>query len=439
MIPTTALLAVLGGVAALGFAYPLLDDPFLSWPLLFYFVLGLSLGDAARGYKPRQITVYRTVSGTLPVGVPCDVTLTLEGRTSAVQNVLVWDHHPATFECAAMPLSAKVREAASARMIYQALPTARGAHRFPAVELRIRSPIGLWWRKQIVECRTAVKVYPNFSLVTKYIHLGTDARNSYFGVRRLRRRGAGSEFQELRDYRAGDPIRQIDWRATARTRRLISREYQDEKDQRVVFLLDCGRRMRSAEPGGLSHFDESLNAILLLSYMALRQGDAVAIGTFGHDAETSARWMGPIKGPGRTNEVLNVLYDLEPSTVMPDYLTAVSDLILRHRKHALVVLVTNLRGEDAADLLPALRVLRRRHLVVLVSLREPALEGLADVQVNELPDALRVAGAAQIKAERESVMRNLVNEGALAIDVVPGALCAELLNTYLALKASRAL
>ena len=439
MIPSTALLAVMGAVAALGFIFSWFGDGLFSWPLLFYFVIGLSLGDAVLGFRPRPVSVTRQINGSLPVGVPCDVTLEFEGHTRVGQTLAVWDHHPPTFECEAMPLSVRAVAGESRTITYRLMPTVRGKHRFPVVELRIRSPLRLWWRKQNVSCETPVKVYPNFSPVAKYIHLSTDTRNSFFGVRRLRRRGAGSEFHELRDYRSGDPMRQIDWRATARVRRLISREYQEEKDQRVVFLLDCGRRMRSAEAGGLSHFDESLNAILLLSYIALRQGDGVAIGTFGHEATTPARWMGPIKGTGRTNEVLNTLYDLEPSTAMPDYVSAARDLMARHHKHALVVLVTNLRGEDVGDLLPALRLLRGRHLVLLASLKESALEFEADTVIGDLSDALRAAGAAQLSAEREALLRRLTMQGTLSLDVVPAALSVELLNTYLALKARQAI
>ena len=116
-------------------------------------------------------------------------------------------------------------------------------------------------------------------------------------------------------------MRQIDWKATSRIRKLISREYQDQRDQQVFFLIDCGRRM-TAKDGELSHFDHALNSVLLLAYVALRQGDAVGLMTFGG----APRYVAARKGAGMVNVVLNALYDLQPGMSSPDYANAATDL-----------------------------------------------------------------------------------------------------------------
>ena len=127
-----------------------------------------------------------------------------------------------------------------------------------------------------------VRVYPNFRALAKYTLLATDNRLSQIGVLQVRRRGEGMEFHQLREYRQGDAQRAIDWKATSRTQRLIAREYEEEKDQRVLLVIDCGRRMASKDDE-LSHFDHALNAALLLAHVALRQGDAVGMMTMGGD------------------------------------------------------------------------------------------------------------------------------------------------------------
>ena len=134
----------------------------------------------------------------------------------------------------------------------------------------------------------------------------------------------------------------------SRHNRLISREYREE-NQQVVFLLDCGRRMRTRD-GDLAYFDHVLNAVLLLSYVALRQGDAVGAFTFsGED-----RLLPPRKGRGAMNTLLNGLFDIQPTTSPSDFTEAASRISTRLRRRALVILVTNLRDEDAQELPAAL-------------------------------------------------------------------------------------
>ncbi len=133
-------------------------------------------------------------------------------------------------------------------------------------------------------------------------------------------------------------------------------------------MLDCGHRMM-AKDDDLSHFDHTLNALLLLSYVALRQGDAVGLMTFSGEDQ---RWFSPRKGQHNVQNILNTVYDLQPSTSSPDYSKAATDLLIRHKKRALVIILTNTRDEDSDDLLPAINILKKRHLVLLA--RKPVLE-----------------------------------------------------------------
>ena len=206
-------------------------------------------------------------------------------------------------------------------------------------------------------------------------------------MRQRQRRGLGQEFHQLREFRDGDTLRQIDWKATARKRTPIAREYQDERDQQILFLLDCGRRMRSQD-GELSHFDHALNASLLLGYVALRQGDAVGLMTF---ASEQRRYLPPVKGQAQVNVLLNAVYDLQSSQRPADYSDAVDALLKRQSRRALVVLITNLRDEDDEDLLNAVKRLERRHRVLIASLREDVLDNLRHSQVEDYESALNLS------------------------------------------------
>jgi uncharacterized protein (DUF58 family) len=248
-------------------------------------------------------------------------------------------------------------------------------------------------------------------------------------VLQVRRRGEGTEFHQLREHRQGDPQRAIDWKATARTARLIAREYEEERDQRVLLVIDCGRRMASKDDA-LSHFDHTLNAALLLAHVALRQGDAVGMLTMGG----VQRYLEPRKSIAAVHALLNRVYDLEPTLAVPDYDLAAREVMRHMRRRALVIVLTNLRDEDDETLLPALKLLRTRHLVVLASLRESIISRALSARVDSFDRAVTHAAAADYLAQRERAFRRIGAAGAVCLDVEPERLAISLVNRYLELK-----
>ncbi|TNF95863.1 MAG: DUF58 domain-containing protein [Gammaproteobacteria bacterium] len=382
----------------------------------------------ARMGKP--LSVVRKMAGSLPLGVESPVTVKVTNRTKRSLAVRVFDHHPESMQVAGMPQTGQIPARKWNEFSYKVTPTRRGEFEFPVVQIRFRSPLGLWWRDEKLGDKDTVHVYPNFAAVTKYILLATMDRLQQMGIRKRRRRGQGSEFHQLREFRQGDSLRQVDWRATARHRKLISREYQDERDQNIIVLLDCGRRMRTKDDE-LSHFDHALNAMLLLTYVALRQGDAVGMATFSGER----RWLKPVRGAGMLNQVLNAVYDLEPSAEAPDYSKAALEIMARQRKRSLIIVLTNLRDEDGDDLLPALKLLQGRHTVLLASLREQAIDEVLAKDIKGFRDAITLASTHQYLDERSQAINWLQNNGINCLDVAPKDLSVSLVNHYLELKA----
>jgi uncharacterized protein (DUF58 family) len=367
----------------------------------------------------------------LPLGVAHDIAIRLANLTRRAVTVEVHDHYPAGVDVQGQPQTVSVPAGGWVEVRYRLRPVRRGEIAFAQVEARIASPLGLWQvRRRLGEGSTA-RVYPNFAELTRFALLATDHRLAQIGILQRRRRGEGLDFHQLRDYREGDVPRQIDWKATARTHRLISREYQDERDQQVLLLIDCGRRM-AAHDGELSHFDHVLNAALLLAYVGLRQGDAVGVLT----VSGAARWIAPRKGRSAINRILSHLYDLQPTLATTDFYAAAVELIRRVRKRALVVILSNLRDEDEETLAPALRALRSRHLVLFASLREVVLSRALVTPVQTIDQALTHAAAAEYLQSRELVLRRLESAGAVCVDVEPDRLPTALVNRYLDIKRS---
>ncbi len=423
------LLAALGAFAVGASVFP----AFAAQWLVSAAALGIAaLVDLVAALRTATPEVARILPATLALGVPVDVRLHVRNASRAVLAFQVYDHHPQAFESRGLPRRIALRPAQWAELSYEARPVARGEARFSPSEIRLSSPLRLWQVARRAGESTAVRVYPNFQALARYTLLATDNRLSQIGVLQVRRRGEGMEFHQLREYRQGDAPRAVDWKATARSGKLISREYEDEKDQRVLLVVDCGRRMaaKDDDADGLSHFDHTLNAALLLAHVALRQGDAVGMMTMGG----VSRYCEPRKSLAALHTLLNHAYDIEPTLAMPDYELAASQLMRRVRRRALVIVLTNLRDEDDATLLPALRLLRTRHLVVLASLREAIISRALTARVDTFDRAVTHAAAADYLERRREVFGRIENAGAITLDVEPARLPIALVNRYLGLK-----
>ena len=388
---------VLVVLAALGLAASIFPEVQLQWAILAGALALLAALDLATALRLPAPAAARRVAASLAVGVPSDVQLRIVNASGLRLRCEVHDHHPASFECEGLPRTLALEPRAVGR---GRLPGAPGGARRGALrEDGVARSFTAWAcgrSSGFPEKPTAVRVYPNFRALAKYTLLATDNRLSQIGVLQVRRRGEGMEFHQLREYRQGDSQRAIDWKATSRTARLIAREYEDEKDQRVLLVIDCGRRM-AAKDDALSHFDHTLNAALLLAHVAARQGDAVGMMTMGG----VSRFSEPRKSVAAVNAILNRAYDIEPTLAVPDYEQAAREIMMRVRRRALVILLTNLRDEDDDGLMPALDLLKTRHLVVLASLREAILGRALSARVDSFDRAVTHAAAADYLAQRD--------------------------------------
>ena len=386
----------------------------------------------AAGALPARLDVLRAMPASVPIGRWRDCVVRVRNAARFAARCRLYDHHPATCEVEGLPLELVVPGQGYVEGTYRIRATERGDLDFEPAELRVLSPFRLWETTQRAGSAQRVRSYPDFARVADYALFATENRLSQIGVLQRRRRGEGLEFLQLREYREGDAIRQVDWKATARRGQLVSREYEDERDQQIVFLIDCGRRVGARE-GLLSHFDEILNAVLLLAFVALRQGDAAGLMTF---ADSTERFVPPRKSRSTINVLLDTLYDAQPTLRPPDYHAAATLLSKRLKRRSLVVIVSNLRDEDEETLAPALALLRRKHLVLFANLREASLDAARSTPVRDLESALLYAASAVYERDRTAAIRRIESSGAMLFDTPPSKLAVTLVNRYLDLKRS---
>lgn len=403
----------------------------INWGLLLA-LLALAVIDAVRLRRSPSPLIKRQVPRSLALGRWAEVQLEVAHEFAEPLNIDLFDHVPEGLAFEHQPLAVELQPGHVSRITYRLRPTRRGHLCFEQCEVNLPSPLGLWSGKRLIKVADQTRVYPDFARLYGGELRAVDNWLSQLGVRQRQRRGQGQEFHQLREFREGDSLRQIDWKATARQRTPIAREYEDERDQQIIFLLDCGRQMRSQD-GELSHFDHALNACLLLAYVALRQGDAVGLSTFAGD---QPRHVVPVKGSGQLHVLLNAVHDLETTQRPADYQAATNQLLTRQKRRALVVLVTNLRDEDDEELLSAVKRMSAQHRVLVASLREETLDTLRQAPVQTLPEALAYCGTVNYMNERAELHERLSAHGVPVVDVPPAELGAGLVTQYLSWKRS---
>ena len=426
--PAPALRALLVLWGGFGLAASIGWVPARAWWIAGAAVAAIAVFDAWRVHLAATPRVQRRMPDTWPIGLEREVTLTLDADARR-QPLDVFDLHPGGWSMQGLPRRLTLRRGESSSVDYRLRANARGDFAFDGVQLRLHSPWRLWWQSRVAGAAQPVRVFPNFAPLAKFAMFSAEQASRLVGAHLKRRRGEGTDFHQMREYRIGDSLRQIDWKATARARRLISREYQDERNQQLVLMLDTGRRLL-ARDGELSHFDHVLDAALVVAYLALRQGDAVGLLASGG----ASAWVPPRRGVGAIDSLLRASYALQPQPVATDFLAAATELSLRQRRRSLVMLVTNLRDEDMDDVLAAVQMLRKRHLVCVASLREDSLDTALAQDVHDLRDAIRAGATAQYLEQRSAAHDALRNHGVMVLDVSCDQLAASLVEKYLAVK-----
>lgn len=407
-----------------------------AWALGLLAATAIDYTMTRRAWTVASPRLSRRLPDALAIGVKTDIQLSIQTERGGPWRCELFDYVDPTLRTQGLPVSVTVPGNSRLEIAYSATPTRRGDITLQPATLRVRSRLGLCELLERLGDQESRRVFPDFAQVARYAWLAGDRRLTELGIKTYRRRGEGTDFNQLAEYHVGDPIRHIDWKATRRLGKPIIREFQDERDQCVMLLIDSGRRMRAEETDGRigsAFFDHVLNAVMLLAYVALRQGDEVGAMTFGAPAG-GERAIAPRKGVGALNFLMGKLYDVQPTPTHTDYVDAALKLLGRQRKRALVVIVTNFRDEDSSELGHALRLLRTRHLVLLASLREQVVTELASQPLDRTEAPVEVASAHLYEQSRRDAFNRLAAHDALMVDALPERLGIELVNRYHAVK-----
>jgi uncharacterized protein (DUF58 family) len=421
---TALLLAALGLPISL---LPALLAPRL-WPLwlLFVLLLGLFIG-ADVLLTPRGLKVSVLGPALLQVGQPArlELSLTLPGAKT-LEVLLDVDALFETVPGFQLSLS-EGRASASVTL----MPRRRGPAVLSAVWVRWRGPLGLIFQEVRYGVDLPLPVTCDTTAVRDVALRFAGSPLAQQGTKLERQKGAGSEFESLREFVAGMDTRTVDWKASARHRKLLAREHRAERNHQVVVAVDAGHAM-AAPLGELARLDHAVRAALVLAWVALRSGDRV--GVFGFDVGVRC-WTEPQGGSRAFPRAQQALASLPYSEAETNYTLGMAELSSRVRRRSLVVLFTEVTDSTSAELmLENVDRLRHRHLVVLVALRDPAIDGLTTANPMALSDVYRSVVAGDLHDERELVLRKLQRMGVHTLDASPAEASPWLVSRYLDIK-----
>lgn len=430
IVPSRPILAAAGAIALLLLAAPLAPQLALAALVADALLVALVLADGRR-LRSRQVVVEREGWARLQLGRPTELVYRIENRSPAPLIVAVRQPWPETLEAPLDRLELRVEPGEIVRAALSVTPRRRGQVRVVPTEVDIRHPAGLARRRWAIPGEAKLSVFPNLKGVQEYDALRRAHALRQVGIHRMRMIGAGREFDQLREYQPDDNYGDINWKATASRRSPITNIFQAERSQEVMICLDCGRMMGNPVGAG-TMLDLAVDASIMLAHVANRYSDRVGLLLF---RDTVTRFLKPAAGPVAVQRIVGELVDAQPEGVFPSYAEMVSSLRRGQKRRSIVFIFTDLNDPQlAADLAQVLPLTSRRHVVVVVSLRDPLLTNVARGPASSRRELFQVLAASELDRERAARSAELVKAGVSVLEVEADSISLDVVNRYLAIK-----
>ena len=424
----------------IGWAFVVLFCTAFFWPFMLpiatYGLLAfgvVALVDVIMLYRVRNgISAGRSTLDKWSNGDENPVTLTVVSRYPIPLNVRVLDELPFQFQERKLDLAADIPAEGVRSFNYMVRPVERGVYTYGAINTLVRTSLGLVERRYRQEQGKEVAVYPSYIHLRKYELMALADRWSMAGVKKVRRSAQRVEFERIRDYVSGDDKRTVNWKATARRSELMVNQYQDEKAQQIISLIDLGRVMKMPFEG-LTLLDRAINASLVLSDIAIKKDDKAGIITY---SDKVHGLLPPSRDKSQIRKVLELLYAQRTDFAETDFDTLFARVKRTLGQRSLLVVYTNFESIDGMRRqLPFLQRLARAHLVAVVIFRNTELDELLHRPDRDTVDVYVKTITRKLQHEKELIAKELERHGVLTILTRPEDLSVSVLNKYLEIKA----
>lgn len=408
--------------------------PMLAWVAVTYdlVVIAFAVFDAWNSKLAKGVSIQRHFGARFAVGAETDVQVDVANHTPRDISLILKDEYPPQMQLfGTREARVEVEAQTSTKFFYSLKPPKRGQFSFGRVAVRYLSRWRLAWCQTTAGEPITVKVYPNMRRAREAELRALGTRSFVAARRKSQWRGEGRDFESLRDYVLGDEMRHISWTATARRGKLVTRQYQMERDQTILVALDAGRLM-TGRLENETKLDLAVHATLALMSAAARAGDNAGLLVFGRRIKA---FLPPKRGAEHLDAALEALHAIEPEMIEPSYARAFEFVSANSQRRSLVVVLTDLVDEEgSSELLSSLKLLRPRHLPLVVTIGDRDLKAVVRNPPENENELFTQSVAEEIMYQREAALRLVESQGGLALDVTAAALVPRLLETYLRVK-----
>ena len=401
--------------------------------LMLVIIAALTLADLLMLFVPKKpIKAERTVPQRLSNGDNNTIQFSITNHFPISISVEVIDEIPHQFQVRDFSLKAALKPGVTEAFNYDLHPTERGEYDFGSIRVFCASIIGFASRRITIPQSATVPVYPSFIQMRKFEMYAISNRLTDIGVKKIRRIGHTMEFDQIREYVPGNDVRSINWKATARTGALMVNQYQDERSQQVVNVIDMGRVMKMPF-NGLKLLDYAINTSLVISNIALLKEDKAGLLTFTNKEITVIK---PEKRRTHIQRIQDSLYKLDTNFLESNYERLLVGLKTHLNQRSLVLLYTNFETLDAMKRqLPYLQRIARDHLLVTIFFENTELTSLLHQPSKTVGDIYVKTVAEQFNYEKRQIVKELNQHGIHTILTPPKELSVNAINKYLELKA----
>ncbi len=396
-------------------------------------LFGLTLIDIFLVFSSKNpLVVERMVNSRLNLGDENEVRLKVRNSTSQPIHFTLVEGYPVEMQERSATYSGVLLGGIEKEFTYQFTPKRRGDYQFGSVFILIRSVFFLSSRRIILDLKETVHVYPSVLQLKKYELLVFQQQKISSGIKKIRRLGNNSEFEQIRNYVQGDELKKINWKATSRRNELMINQYQEEKSQSVYCIIDKSRSMQM-EFDGLSMLDYAINSSLVFSNIALKKGDKAGLITYSDKIGTL---LPAERSSGQMRRIQNALYNQKSHFKESNYELLFQTIRRKVRTRSLLLLYTNFETEFAMRrAMPYLRKLNQKHILVVVFFQNSELQELAFQNVKTAQEVYQSTVAEKLISIKSKIAKELKQNGIQTVLTFPEDLSINTINKYLELKA----
>lgn len=409
---------------------------FVMGQIALFILFLLVLSDGYLLYSIRGIKAYRRCADRFSNGDNNEVNIRIESSYPRPVSLDVIDEIPFVFQKRDIDFKVELQANEGKTITYSLRPTRRGVYGFGHIRVFVTGWIGLLSRRYTCGEPLDIKVYPSYLMLHQYELLAINNNLTELGIKRIRRIGHHTEFEQIKEYVKGDDYRTINWKASARRHQLMVNVYQDERSQQIYNVIDKGRIMQQAFRG-MTLFDYAINASLVLSYVALQKEDKAGLVTFDEHFDS---FVPASKQPGHMQTLLESLYNQHTTFGETDFSALCVHLNKHVSKRSLLILYTNFTNISSMNRqLAYLKQLNRQHRLLVVFFEDADLKAYIAAPVGDTEGYYRHVIAEKFAFEKRLIVSTLKQHGIYSLLTTPENLSIDVINKYLEMKSRQLL